>query len=196
MRNRPNINKLLTALLITMCALPHIAVGSVIDTIYDLNIGGTKYDVTLHNQPHSSFNNLWDANDDGVFGGSTSVFSIQPLYWGDMAGAILARDTIISFLGTNIGTSHSTITDGFAIPFSTSIFGTTLHQGFDNIVYQSDFDFSLAVENPTFAHIFDAVDLSSSTPYASFAPSHVVPIPSALYLFSLGLLGLVNIARK
>ena len=89
--------------------------AEVINPILGLDIGGTLYDVTFHDDVGDSFNALWDADDDGVFGGGTSVFSASPTFWGDEPGAYMARDAIIKHLG-NINTTTS-ISDSFAIPY-------------------------------------------------------------------------------
>jgi hypothetical protein len=161
----------------------------------DLEIAGYgTFDVTFHDGSGDSFNALWDADNDGSFGGPGSLFTAQPTFWGDQSGAELARDAIITALGsTGITTG---ISDSFFIPYGTSA-GLAITSGTDNILVTVDGIYSpLTDESPT---LFNANDndatYSSYYPYASFAVSSV-PIPPAIWLLSSGLAGLIGTARR
>ena len=62
---------------ITFVALANTAHATILNPILNLDIDGTRYNVYFH---HTSFNALWDQDDDGVFGGGTSVFSVAPTF--------------------------------------------------------------------------------------------------------------------
>ena len=80
----------------TLVVLAAPVKAAVINPILNLDIGGTLYDVTFHDGTGDSFNVLWDADNDGIFGGGGgSVFSVAPTFWGDFSGANAARDAII-----------------------------------------------------------------------------------------------------
>ena len=76
----------------TLPALAPTAHAAVVNPILGLDIGGTLYDVTFHDGVGDSFNALWDADNDGFFGGGGSVFAVAPTFWGDITGAAAARD--------------------------------------------------------------------------------------------------------
>lgn len=92
--------------------LVNTANAAVVNPIIGLNIDGAYYDVIFHDSSGDSFNGLWDADDNGVFGGGTSVFSVAPMFWGDQAGAELARDAIMS-RGWEQWTPQPVTTTGF-----------------------------------------------------------------------------------
>jgi hypothetical protein len=90
--------------------------AAVVNPILGLNIGGTLYDVTFHDSAGASFNALWDADDDGVFGGGSSLFSTAPTFWGDITGAEAASLAIIAALGTSDASTASS--DSFFMAIS------------------------------------------------------------------------------
>jgi hypothetical protein len=170
--------------LVVLSSTSHAAV---INPINNLNIDGTLYDVTFHTG--ISFNALWDGNDDGVFGGGGSVFSSEPTFWNDSAGAALARDAVMSYLGT---TGETTPTyDGFLVPYGSD--KGTLSTGAEGILSMTDSaNTSLVTDEAATRTYVDSASILGR-PYASF---QVVPVPAAVWLFGSGLLGLIGIARR
>jgi hypothetical protein len=187
-------------LLVAVCAstlvvLANTAHAVTVNPILGLDIGGTLYDVTFNDGVGDSFNALWDADDDGVFGGGGSVFTAAPTFWGDQSGAEAARDAIIAALGTVDTTTGSV--DGFFIPYGgNAATGTTISAAQDTISFASDNFNAPSVDNPGLFSQFDDETLRYNTwPIASFQVS-AVPIPAAVWLFGSGLLGLVGMARR
>ena len=79
------------------------ASAGLVTEILGLDIGGTAYDVKFHT--NKSFNELWDADGDGVFAeGDSSEFNAAPIFWGNGAGAELAASAIISYFNLTLGT--------------------------------------------------------------------------------------------
>ena len=180
----------------TLLALVNTAHAAIVNPILGLSIGGTLYDVTFHDGASDSFNALWDADDDGVFGGGGSVFSVAPTFWGDAAGAAVARDAIIAVLGiTDVTTGSS---DSFAIPYSANT-GNDINPGEDYI--DAAFDrftepnTDTGVNENEFVEDYGDILAPGLVPWASFAPTPV-PLPAAIWLFGSGLLGLVGLARR
>ena len=123
---------------------------------------------------------------DGVFGGGASVFSSAPTFWGDVSGAIQARDTIIAALGLTSTTMG--IYDGFAIPYGGDAdTATGISSDTDYFIYVAP---GLNTTGPSYTGV------TSELPFASFATSTVVPVPAALWLFGSGLLGLIGISIR
>lgn len=134
---------------------------------------------------------------DGVFGGGASVFSSAPTFWGDVSGAIQARDTIIAALGLTSTTMG--IYDGFAIPYGGDAdTATGISSDTDYFIYVAEDGATLpGTEAPglnTTGPSYTGV--TSELPFASFATSTVVPVPAALWLFGSGLLGLIGISIR
>jgi hypothetical protein len=101
-------------LALLLSAAPFSVGAAIINPILNLDIGGTLYDVTFHDSPLLSFNGLWDQDDDGFFGGGTSVFDSAPTFWNDLTGAEAASNAIITFLGSLLEMTPTS--DGFIIP--------------------------------------------------------------------------------
>ena len=165
--------------------------AAVINPILGLNIGGTLYNVTFHDSAGASFNALWDADDDGVFGGGSSLFSTAPTFWGDEAGAQAATSAIITALGTSDASTAGS--DSFLIPYQTRG-GGTITDGVDTIDIYFDAIATLNQEASATSAVDDFVSSNYNvSPYASFT---VVPVPAAAWLFGSGLIGLIGIARR
>ena len=159
--------------------------GAVISQISGLYIGGTvnaTYDVTFH--PEKSFNDLWDDDNDGTFGGGSSVFSAAPTFWQDSdSGGIYAADAIIAHLNstgdTTVGTGQN-----FLVPYNTST---------GNLTSLSDTITSFDKGGQAVQFLDNSI--FSTAPYVSFTPT-AVPVPAAVWLFGSGLIGLAGMARR
>lgn len=160
-----------------------------VSQLLGVDIGGTLYDVTFHTTTGDTFNGLWDADDDGVFGGGGSVFSKAPTFWGDITGASAAATAIASLLGTSDSTVGA-FNDNFLIPYALAI-----TSGADIISSYTDDNGNLTPDILVPKSYWDYQDLSHQAPYASFEVS-AVPVPAAVWLFGSGLLGLAGIARR
>ena len=187
-----------------LIAMSITAQAAVINPISGLNIGGTLYNVTFHDQPGATFNALWDLNDNGVFGDDGSLFSTAPTFWGNEPGAIIAATAIMQSLGDAHATSSKTgaARDGFLIPWGISIdnfdcAAVINSTGPQYVCAAADATALLVdtiISGPTGRLDYDTF-LVGFFPYASFL-STSVPIPAAVWLFGSGLLGLIGISRR
>jgi len=172
-----------------LVALSNKALAAVMNPISNLNINGTLYNVTFHAWD-DTFNDLWDADNDGVFGGGGSVFSTAPTFWGDQFAGELARDAIIGALGTTGETTPGW--DGFVIPIGVN--GGLLTSGTDSIFLALDANGNLTSDGPGLLSWDDNYSGSIAFAYASFAA--VVPIPASAWLFCSGIIGLIGLSRR
>ena len=182
-----------------MLAIPFGARAAIINPILGLDIGGTLYDVTFHDQAGDTFNALWDQDDDGVFGGGTSLFSAAPTFWNDLTGAEAARDAVIVFLGA---TNQSTATsDGFFVPIGgQSSFFLGLIPGPEHIASAFDISDLPAIDGPGLsdAPIEDGdAFFTGFSPFTSFSPvvSGSAPAPVTPALLISALIPLVAMRR-
>ena len=185
-------------LLAALCALALVilantAQAALMNPIMGLNIDGTVYNVTFH---EDSFNALWDADDNGAFGGGASVFSSAPTFWGDPTGAQAATKAIIVALG-NTDTTTTYPSDAFQVPFYGGDSTTALHAGIETIY--SAIDSNIITDSdpldPNYGQDDSFISYTCLFPYASFEVA-TVPIPAAIWLFGSGLLGMIGIARR
>ena len=182
-----------------LVVLSNTAHAALVSQLLGLDIDGTLYDVTFHTDPGDSFMALWDADNDGVFGGGSSVFSTAPLFWGDQSGSLLASNAITAALGSIDWVVNGDFYDRILVPWGASVCSTGASTGLTTAVecirQAGDSNVAAAVDNSTFLSItqedFDRNDIR----YASFAVS-AVPVPAAVWLFGSGLLGLVGVARR
>lgn len=184
-----------------LVVLSNTAHAALVSQLLGLDIGGTRYDVTFHTNSGDSFMALWDADNDGVWGGGTSVFAAAPLFWGDAAGAALASNAIIGALGSadwvdSFGTNY----DRALVPwgaFNCQLGGSPipLTAGNECIGSRGDQNVDLAIDNDVMLSIIQEDLARSDLRYASFAVS-AVPVPAAVWLFGSGLLGLIGVARR
>ena len=168
----------------TLIALANSTQAALVTSISGLDIDGTIYDVTFH--AGSSFNALWDVDNNDAFDGGGSVFSAAPMFWNDSVGARAAAVAIIAYLGTSDFTTLQFQTDSIMIPYkrqSASLIGAWVD---GHIGPATDVVEQLATTDTT-------ADIRRA--YVSFQIA-AVPIPAALYLFGSGLLGLIGVARR
>ncbi len=156
--------------------------AAVVSTINGLDIGGTLYDVTIHNNPEMTFNELWDSNDDGIFGNDSSVFNAQPIFWGNQALAISAVQAIITHLGVSDITSFNQSSDFAFVPYGFTPSGS--------IQIATDGNPAPGIDVTITALALD----NENAKWVSFEAA--VPVPAAAWLFASGLLGLVGFARR
>ena len=168
--------------------------AALITNLYNLDINGTNYDVTFHTGASDTFNALWDADSDGVFGGPGSLFDAAPTFWGDETGAIAAANAIELALGVGDWTSPGTLSDSFLIPYKLA-FGGVLTAGIDSINVAMDQSTTWASDTTVAGIVDDNASYITTNPYATFSVS-AVPIPAAVWLFGSGLLGLIGVARR
>ena len=177
--------------LLLLSAAPFSAGAAIINPINGLDIGGTLYDVTFHDNPFLSFNDLWDQNDDGQFGGGTSIFGSAPTFWNDEAGSKLARDTIISFLGLTHETTPGL--DAFFIPYGgAAATPTGISSAFDSISVRVDSKTAPGVDQPSQGSLGDITEV----PYASFRLSATASAPVTPALLVPGLIAMVALRRR
>ena len=175
--------------------LSNSAHAALVSQLLGLDIDGTLYDVTFHTGAGDTFQALWDADNDGVFGGGASVFTAAPTFWGDQVGAETARDAIMGVLGA-VDTTTTSPSDNFLVPFKAQGSpGDTISTAVDNIANSHDTDNRPNVDDLRNGTVFEDDSISATHPYASFTVS-AVPIPAAVWLFGSGLLGLVGMARR
>ena len=167
--------------------------AALITNLSNLDINGTNYDVTFHTGAGDSFNALWDADDDGVFGGGASVFAAAPTFWGDSASAEAAGAAIMLALGSADWT-NATGGDGFIVPYYTFT-GTGITDQLDSMKawYETE-EIDLVTDSLFPAVMGDRFNFEA-IPYTSFSVS-AVPVPAAVWLFGSGLLGLIGVARR
>lgn len=174
-------------LLIATCALTLAvftspAKAALVSQIEGLDIAGTLYNVTFHT--NSSFNALWDADGDLIFGNDASQFNAAPLFWNDSTGALAATNAIVDYLGT----TQSTVglgSDTFHVPFEQV--GIAVRVGQDSFS-------ALTEDTPSTRLVVRDIEFAFY-PYVSFEVA-AVPVPAAAWLFASGLFGLIGVARR
>ncbi|MCB1936440.1 MAG: PEP-CTERM sorting domain-containing protein [Nitrosomonas sp.] len=160
-----------------------------VTSLSNLDIGGTKYNVTFHSD--ISFNDLFDKDNDGIFNDNDgSVFNRAPTFFGNIAGAGIAADAIINALGTTDHTYQTTtgnLRDLFYVPHT--IFGHTNTQ----IGYMTDDFSSLTSDSRVRGDIGRTT--SNRIPFVSF---EAVPTPPTLALagLALGIMGMMGRRRR
>jgi hypothetical protein len=171
-----------------------------VTSILGLQVGGDFYDATF--EPGSpSFNSLWDADGDKIFGNDSSTFNQAPMFWGDSGSAQSAAQAIMDALGSSAfnyagnpvlyGGVYYSCCDSFIVPYDFS--------GATNMwVWYESAPFLLAPtwDLPLNSDVFAATYVDPGAPYVSFEISAAVPLPGAFWLFGSGLLGLADIARR
>ena len=167
--------------------------AALITNLSNLDINGTNYDVTFHTGAGDSFNALWDANDDGIFGGGGSTFATAPMFWGSSTEAGDAAIAILNALGSVDWTTTS-MSDGFVIPYNVYQ-GDGLTPGSDSISNTYDVYTALEDDERAWGSTLTDTTVWSNRPIASFSVT-TVPIPAAVWLFGSGLLGLIGVARR
>ena len=171
--------------------------AALVSQLLGLDIGGTRYDVTFHTNTGDTFLALWDADNDGVWGGGASVFTAAPLFWGDSTGALAAANAIAGALGSSDSTVGA-FNDNFMVAYGTGTappYGTAITTGSDAISVYRDSNGNLTPDNVDTVAYWEYSDLSAQSPYASFQVSEV-PVPAAAWLFGSALIGLAGIKRK
>ena len=129
---------------------------------------------------------LWDADNDGVWGGGTSVFTEAPLFWGDAAGAALASNAIIGALGSAdwVDSFGTTNYDRALVPWvaaNCTLGGPPIEltTGIDCIGSRGDQNVNLTIDSDVMLSIIPEDLARSDLRYASFTVS-VVPVPAAV----------------
>ena len=186
-----------------LLVLSNTSHAALVTSILGLDIGGTLYDVTFHTNPGETFAALWDADNDGVWGGGTSVLTEAPLFWGNYAGAILASSAITAALGSAdwVSASATANFDRILVPYTASTCPPAtitaylaLTNSVDCIGSRGDSNVSPATDGQSDYLWRETVD-SRDLRYASFTLS-AIPVPAAVWLFGGGLLGLIGVARR
>ncbi len=171
-----------------------------VTSILGLQVGSSFYDATF--EPGSpSFNSLWDADGDKIFGNDSSTFNQAPMFWGDSASAQIAAQAIMDALGSS----------AFNYAGTPVLYGGVWHSCCDSFIVPYDFsgatnmwvwyESSPLLTAPTFDSLldrdwFEVTYADFGAPYVSFEISAAVPLLGAFWLFGSGLLGLVGIARR
>jgi len=177
---------------------PH-ANAAIIDSISNLDINGTAYDVTFHTNS-VSFNDLWDADNDGIFGGGASVFSSQPTFWLDQAAARVAVDAVAEALGTEYG--WRALSDAFLVPCGVNVALTwcagTITAGRDSIASYNEPREAYEVDGGGSTATGDDVAYGGGArfAYVSFAPSNTASSPVTLALLIPGLVAIAGIRKR
>ena len=190
-----------------MCAaalltLSNTSQAALVSEIVGLDIGGTLYDVTFHAGTGDSFMALWDADNDGAWGGGGSVLTEAPQFWGNTAGAAQAATAITQRLGLEDWVDASSVSfryDSYMVPYAavgcdSPWATTTLTSGTDCVAGYRD-DWRLDVDSTGQLWPWGEDVARADYRYASFQPS-AVPVPAAVWLFGSGLLGLIGVARR
>jgi hypothetical protein len=165
------------------------AQAAVMNPILSVNIGGTLYDVTFHDQPGDTFNELWNNDDDGAFDDNDgSLFNAAPTFWGDSDGALEAAIAIIAALGITGETTPGS--DGFLVAHNKE--PTTVKS--PNLTVTVDGVTAPPTDNPA-TWVISPTETMAGYAFASFEVS-AVPVPAAIWLFGSGLLGLIGVARR
>lgn len=180
----------------SLAVLSTQAHAALVTEILGLDIGGTRYDVTFHSQ--ASFQNLWDADGDWVFGdGDGATFNNAPTFWNNAAAAYLAATAIMNALGSSDITLEADTnpdlprpeSDSFMVPYEQLDLSKGLYVGLWQDQYEPGSDGIYSNGNLP----INSASLNYA-PYASFSAS--VPVPAAAWLFGSGLLGLIGISRR
>ena len=180
--------------------LPGSTQAALISTLENIDIEGVLYNITFHTDPgFRTFNQIWDADGDGIFGGSTSLFDAAPTFWGNESGARSAATAIMAALGTGDWTIDQSVAgggvapfaqfDGFLVPFSGTSGALTLTGGLDSIRSINDTDVTLGTDVLTSTGsaliLGDSQDnINGGQPYASFTVAVPAPAPLVLMLLA------------
>ena len=153
-----------------------------VTSISGLSVDGALYDTTFH--LNLSFNELWDADGDGIFGeGDGSVINHAPVFWGSPAHGHAAAVAIMDVLGSTEMTSSSG--DAFLLPTGFDV--TT--PGYVNVIGDVDDRLALLYDQlRTRSVLVDQLYLPVVAPYVSFEAS-AVPLPGTFWLLAFGLGG-------
>jgi hypothetical protein len=185
--------KRLAVLLLILFINHNSVMGAVATSIPNLMIDGTRYDVTFH--PGLTFNDIWDENEDGIFGNDESLLNRSPLFWGTYWGrgtSYSAANAIMHELGDVDGWSLGS--DAFCVPgdggahYEYPRFVSARCDSYAEYVYDSIDAYDVVNAGMSF----------SNTTWVSFSPSTVVPLPSTVLLFSsaLALISLIEVTRR
>lgn len=167
------------------------AMATLITELKGLDVDGTSYDVTFHQ--NVSFLELWDSNNDGIFGNDTSLFNAAPEFWNDQTAAISATLAAIEAL-TDVDYVHFFSgfgpTDRFFVPYERN---SSDPNKIDSIV---DMDPDLVDDASLQIANVGADSTAGATVWASFERSTTVTAPATLALMTLGIAGLGFSRRK
>ena len=134
----------------------------------DLSLNGINYDVTV----------IWEQSFD-------SVYSIDPLFWGDQNGAQNAALTLMTeLINDNYQVGTSLIGPFILTPYELNAF--TIVSRTVNLGAQG-----LAIDS-------SSSERTTSWDYVGYTvwEASAVPIPAAVWLFGSGLIGLVSLAKR
>ena len=153
----------------TLAALTNTAHAEIVNPIRGLDIGGTLYDVTFHDSEGDTFMALWDADNDGVFGGGSSLFNTAPTFWGDPTGAHEAALAIMMALGNSY--ASTTGSDSFSIPYQAQTLDGEITAVHDTIAQWRDHSAALDSDEASSANAPEWSGGIYGAPLATFAPS-------------------------
>ena len=188
-RGSSPLKRTLAAALLTLSSLVTVPAAANV-MITGLDIGGTLFDVTFHDDP-ASFQSLWDANGDYSFVGGT--LGHAPTFWGDQPGAEAAANAIMTYLaftGTTIGGG-----DAFIVPYA---YDPRLTGA--NVLVTGDDDSALGIDIFAPQLVADQQFTSYGSlayPWASFDRAGVpAPVTPALLLAGLIAAGMARRRRR
>ncbi len=185
-------HKVFRAALLVILLTSFSAHATLIKSLPNLDIDGTKYNVTFHDK---SFNALFDKDGDGQYNDNDgSIFNRAPIFFGNKSAAESASIAIIGALGKSdwtksIGPLRS---DVALVPYRSINIGSP-----SNPYYRIDLWRDGTLARTTDANIESFV-VAQDAPKYTTATFERVPTPSTIALASLalGIMGVMGRRRR